>query len=152
MGIVDPYRANTTRQSSACYLASFVSRASFVGVDTVCESISALMKWAEAYIESMGAHSVRASDARQQSEQHSLFYTVCQAAFYIMCFRGDKAVEYYREALSNESVNAIGTSATGAFDETYRSQYPDIESINLDTKRWTALCGHALQPLRFCLE
>ena len=139
--IVDPYRAATTRQSSACYLASFVSRASFVGIDTVCESISALLRWAEAYIGSLGVHAVRAADARQQSDHHSLFYTVCQAAFYIMSFRGNEAIEYYREAVSNE-----------ANQDNDEPDYPDVESMNLETKRWTALCGHALQPLRFCLE
>lgn len=131
--LVDPYRATTVRQSCACYLASFVSRASFVGIDTVCECISALLRWAEAYIASLGAHAVYAADARKQSDRHSLFYTVCQAAFYIMSFRGNEAVQYYKEAVS-EDLDA------------------DVESINLENKRWTFLCGHALQPLRFCLE
>jgi len=149
--IVDPCRATTTRQSSACYLASFVSRASFVGVDTVCESISALLRWAEAYIESLPIHAVCAADARQQSDHHSLFYTVCQAAFYIMCFRGNDAFDYYKEAVSSEEEIEKKISDSN-FDETSESQYPDLESINLESKRWSSLCGHSLQPLRFCLE
>ena len=148
--LVDPYRANTVRQSCACYLASFVSRASFVGIDTVCETISALLRWAEAYIASLGAYAVHAADARKQGERHSLFYTVCQAAFYIMSFRGNEAVEYYKKAVaSNIESETIPSELNVEHDET---SYPDVESINLENKRWTFLCGHALQPLRFCLE
>lgn len=150
--LVDPYRATTVRQSCACYLASFVSRASFVGIDTVCETISALLRWAEAYIGSLGVHAVHASDARKQGDRHSLFYTVCQAAFYVMSFRGNEAVEYYKKAVSNESVNPGGTSNGKSNAEPDETSYPDVESINLENQRWTFLCGHALQPLRFCLE
>mmetsp|Transcript_18334 Transcript_18334/g.42249 ORF Transcript_18334/g.42249 Transcript_18334/m.42249 type:complete len:777 (+) Transcript_18334:92-2422(+) len=142
--LVDPYRATTVRQSCACYLASFVSRASFVRADTVCESISALIRWAEAYIDSLGAHAVRATDARRQSDRHSLFYTVCQAAFYIMSFRGKEAIEFYRATLSKNSTIGVQNSEDDYF--------PDADCINLENKRWVFLCSHDLQPLRFCLE
>mmetsp|Transcript_52541 Transcript_52541/g.127265 ORF Transcript_52541/g.127265 Transcript_52541/m.127265 type:complete len:1034 (-) Transcript_52541:119-3220(-) len=138
--VVDPYRATTTRQSSACYLASFVSRASFVKIDTVCESISALLSWAEAYIETLGPNAVRAADSRKQAELHAMFYTACQAAFYIMSFRGKEAVEYYREMISNDEQTNQDLDGT------------TVDGINISTKRWTNLCGHPLQPLRFCLE
>jgi RNA polymerase I-specific transcription initiation factor RRN3 len=146
--VVDPYRATTTRQSGACYLASFISRAAFVSSETICESVSALLSWAEAYIESLGDDAIRASDARAQSEHHSLFYTVCQAAFYIMCFRGQEAIQFYRKAVARQSLEEMSTDD----DEHSCSQYPDMNVINLSSKRWTFLCGHQLQPLRFCLE
>jgi RNA polymerase I-specific transcription initiation factor RRN3 len=145
--IVDPYRATTTRQSAACYLASFISRASFVGPETVCESVSALLRWAEAYIESLGSYAVRATDARTQSDFHSLFYTVCQAAFYIMSFQGQAAVQFYRKTLEKQN-NTADVDTMSTEDELTL----DAESINLSTERWTFLCGHELQPLRFCLE
>jgi RNA polymerase I-specific transcription initiation factor RRN3 len=139
--LIDPYRAVTTRQSCACYLASFISRASFVCPETVCESVSALLRWAEAYVGSLDASSVRAADAREQSERHAVFYTVCQAAFYIMCFRGREAMQFYQKVVANQN------TLDGQFDE-----YPDAEFMNLSSNRWTFLCGHELQPLRFCLE
>lgn len=147
--LVDPYRATTIRQSCACYLASFVSRASFVGIDTICESISSLLRWAEAYIASLGVHAVRAADARKQSDRHALFYTVCQAVFYIMSFRGNEAIEYYRKASARNANRTANNDFDVDDDETH---YPDVEFINLENKRWAWLCGHALQPLRFCLE
>jgi RNA polymerase I-specific transcription initiation factor RRN3 len=147
--IVDPYRATTTRQSAACYLASFISRASFVSAETICESVSALMRWAEAYIQSLRNDSIRASDARIQSEYHALFYTVCQAAFYIMCFRGQEAIQFYRNAKQSHHSKQMNISDENSHAS--QSIY-DVESIELSTERWTFLCGHQLQPLRFCLE
>jgi RNA polymerase I-specific transcription initiation factor RRN3 len=140
--VVDPYRSMLTRQSAACYLASFVSRASYVEAETVCESISTLLRWAEAYMDSLAVNSIWAADAREQSELHSLFYTVCQAAFYIMCFRGTDALRFSREALKQ-------------FDEgesTGRADLPSPNDIDLGVTRWTRVCSHELQPLRFCLE
>mmetsp|Transcript_40534 Transcript_40534/g.116519 ORF Transcript_40534/g.116519 Transcript_40534/m.116519 type:complete len:781 (-) Transcript_40534:774-3116(-) len=142
--VMDPYRATLTRQSAACYLASFVSRASYVEAETVCESISALLRWAETYIDALAECAVRAADAREQSELHSLFYTVCQAAFYIMCFRGSDAVEFYKESL--KQCNEF------EFDGQDEVVLPHPDEINLGSARWTFVCNHELQPLRFCLE
>lgn len=139
--IVDPYRATTTRQSCACYLASFISRASFVCAETICESVSALLRWAEAYIGSLDVYSIHAADAREQSERHAVFYTVCQAAFYIMSFRGREAVQFYQIFMSNQKT-LVGQEEAS----------PDAEFMNLNMDRWTFLCRHELQPLRFCLE
>jgi RNA polymerase I-specific transcription initiation factor RRN3 len=143
--VVDPYRAMLTRQSAACYLASFVSRASYVEAETICESISTLLRWAEAYMDSLTFNSIFAADAREQSELHGLFYTVCQAAFYIMCFRGTDAMSFYREALTlfNKRESMGG-------DDMHL--LPDPNDIDLGASRWTRTCNHDLQPLRFCLE
>jgi RNA polymerase I-specific transcription initiation factor RRN3 len=144
--IMDPYRASLTRQSAACYLASFISRASYVESETVCESISALLRWAEAYMDSLNTNSIRAADSRSQSELHSLFYTVCQAAFYIMCFRGADAIEFYREAVTHYNLKeSDGGTAENLL-------LPDPNDINLGPERWSKICNHELQPLRFCLE
>ena len=143
--VIDPYRAMLTRQSAACYLASFVSRASYVEAETICESISALLRWAEAYIDSLAVNSIWAADAREQSELHALFYTVCQAAFYIMCFRGKDAIHFFREARKQRDKG----ESTGGEHEVL---LPDPKDIDLGVTRWTRVCGHVLQPLRFCLE
>jgi RNA polymerase I-specific transcription initiation factor RRN3 len=142
--VVDPYRATMTRQSGACYLASFISRATYVSPETVCESIAALLRWAEAYIYSLKINGVRAADAREQSELHSLFYTICQSAFYIMCFRGVEAVQFYRSAVDYHSSSA----PTGEAEW----DLPHPDHVDIGCKRWTVICGHELQPLRFCLE
>jgi RNA polymerase I-specific transcription initiation factor RRN3 len=145
--ILDPYRATVTRQSGVCYLASFVSRATYICPETMCETVSALLRWAEAYIASWSPQSARGSNSRHQCESHSLFYTICQAAFYIMCFQGDQAVRYYQVAWENQM---SGNSSVD--DEDAQFALSQTENIDIGRDRWTRLCGHELQPLRFCLE
>ena len=136
--VLDPYKATVTRQSAACYLASFISRSNYVCPETVRESIDALLRWAEAYIESLtcstaaGGPAMHAPDVREQCNMHSLFYTVCQAAFYIMCFRGVEVVRFVRPPVTNED--------------------PSQPVIDLGTVRWSKLCAHPLVPLKYCLE
>lgn len=143
--IFDPYRATLVRQKAACYLASFVSRANFVEADTICESLCALLRWADAYIASLAENSISAADARNQCDLHALFYTVCQAAFYIMCFRGTEAVRFYQyiaQAKSSEQVDPLPE----------HFQDLELDHIDISPSRWNHVCSHGLQPLRYCLE
>lgn len=142
--VLDPLRATVTRQSAACYLASFVSRANYACPETTCEVVSALLRWAETYMAVLeqGTNTPGRNDVRSLCELHSLFYTVCQAAFYIMCFRGTDAVQYFREAVKYWENT----------DKTRDSLYPDLDHIDIAPERWEKVCGHKLQPLRFCLE
>lgn len=152
----DPSSAgDVPRQAAACYLASFVSRATYVCPETVCECVAALLRWAEVYVSAQAktgglgggagvggmrrAASTSSLGATQNTcEAHALFYTACQAAFYIMCFRGAEALKYYREACRNK--------------DDPESSYAEPESVDIGPERWKFLCGHALQPLRYCLE
>jgi len=139
--VLDPYRATVTRQTGACYLASFVSRAHFVCAETVRESVDALLRWAEAYVASLScAVPLHAADAREQSRRHSLFYTVCQSAFYIMCFRGSDAVYLGHR------------DTTTANDDTTAAPSDAAVGVDLGADRWTKICAHPLLPLRYCLE
>jgi len=186
--ILDPYRATITRQTSACYLASFISRASFICPETACEAVSALLRFAEAYMESFPDEaSVRRgqcdgatqrssftptkisqntsgggldfSIGKQKVEMHSLFYTVCQSAFYIMCFRGKECVKYYHDAVDyyhNLAVQRANGSAVSDLNyDDFQNEillYPDPRYIDIGKERWIRLCSHHLQPLRYCLE
>ena len=132
--VLDPYRATSTRQTAALYLASFVSRGAFVKPETVCEMVRSLLQWTETYMKALNPTQIYAADARRQSSHHSLFYTVCQSVFYIMCFRGKEAIQYYHDQIS-----------------AHRSQ-EELDLIDLSSTQWTRLCGHALRPLNFCLD
>mmetsp|Transcript_30016 Transcript_30016/g.63181 ORF Transcript_30016/g.63181 Transcript_30016/m.63181 type:complete len:417 (-) Transcript_30016:27-1277(-) len=149
------FAGDAPRQTVLCYLASFVSRATYVCPETVCECLAALLRWAELYVEahatSNAATATGAANAatvrrlsstgtavRSSCDIHALFYTACQAAFYIMCFRGVEAAKHYRMALRHR--------------DDPDSPYADIESIDIGPKRWRFLCGHALQPVKHCLE
>jgi len=149
------YAGDVPRQTVVCYLASFVSRATYVCPETVCECLAALLRWAEVYIEAQPASVLNASTptnsnvrrisssmslggTTKQSEIHALFYTACQAAFYIMCFRGAEALSYYRKALQHK--------------DDPETPYADPDSVDISAGRWKFLCGHTLQPLKYCLE
>ncbi|EJK64970.1 hypothetical protein THAOC_14237 [Thalassiosira oceanica] len=151
----DPdYSGDVPRQTVVCYLASFVSRSTYVCPETVCECIAALLRWTEIYISAhRGTATATASGGKLRRhssapaalgstkhlcEVHTLFYTACQAAYYIMCFRGYEAVKYYRLACAHKDDN--------------ESPYADPESVDIGPKRWRQLCGHELQPLKYCLE
>ena len=153
--VLDPYRATVTRQSAACYLASFISRTSCVCAETACEAVGALLRFAEAYMDTFPTEvSVRNARrylaAENYGEQessvstHSLFFTICQAAFYIMCFRGKECVQYYNKALqyhSDQNTNDV---------DYY--EFIDPKLIDITSTRWDKVCSHHLNPLRFCLE
>lgn len=121
------------RQTAACYLASFLSRAKYVNNETCCEALCSLLGWTDAYMRNV--QSSVAADAREQCAEHSLFYTVSQAAFYIMCFRGAGVIDFF---LANS-------------DPSEDSEC-ESEDINISRERWEKLCSHQLQPLRYCLE
>lgn len=80
------------RQSAACYAASFASRATFVEKDLVETIVDALLTFVENYNYTTTATTRRSSTTVVSSgdvqQQHALFYTVSQAALYIVCFRG----------------------------------------------------------------
>ena len=149
------YAGDVPRQTVVCYLASFVSRASYVCPETVCECLAALLRWAEAYIEAQSvcantrstpvrghvrriSSSMSLGSKRDNCETHALFYTACQAAFYIMCFRGAEALTYYRKAFLHK--------------DDPDSQYAHPENVDISAHRWKSLCDHELQPLKHCLE
>ena len=147
------YAGDVPRQTVVCYLASFVSRAKYVCPETVCECIAALLRWAEIYVVAQqesqkkkgrptlrrSASSTLSLSAQQQPcEVHGLFYTSCQAAFYLMCFRGVEAIQYYRNAFEHR--------------DDPDSPYADPESVDIGPQRWRFLCSHELQPLKYCLE
>lgn len=156
--VLDPFRPSINRQSAACYLASFVSRSTSVCAGTACEAVSAILRFAEAYMDTyhtaaLARNAKRAAptefgSGNQTSKVvvHSLFYTVCQAAFYIMCFRGKECIEYYEQAVAYYA----------KLDETHEDEqillYTDPLLIEIGSKRWTRLVGHHLHPLKYCLE
>jgi len=151
------HAGDVPRQTVVCYLASFVSRATYVCPETVSECVAALLRWAEHFIKAQPAgaavggkrnggatpakgarRSLSSSRTQHPCEIHPLFYTACQAAFYIMCFRGAEALTYYRKACQHK--------------DDPESPYADPASVDIGPERWKFLCGHALQPLKYCLE
>jgi RNA polymerase I-specific transcription initiation factor RRN3 len=152
--ILDGRQAVILRQISACYLASFVSRAIFIDDQTVCETLAAFLQWTELYISQLPTSSFRRSlsstntsdkvATHDDGRNHAVFYTVCQAAFYIMCFRGQDAWTHYQGVVNRQVMDED--------DE----EYEDLHTMDIGAHRWKSiLCSprsQHLKPLQFCLE
>jgi RNA polymerase I-specific transcription initiation factor RRN3 len=75
-----------TRAAAASYIASFVSRAEFVGKDATRQSVACLCNFLANRLDILDA--VIQPGAQPPSlAQHTVFYAVTQAVFLIFCFR-----------------------------------------------------------------
>lgn len=75
------------RSAAAGYVASFVSRASYVDGATTRVVLYNLCAFLDAHIDESSRTDTEAGSAAPGTGTHSVFYSVVQAAFYIFCFR-----------------------------------------------------------------
>lgn len=68
-----------TRMSAVAYLASYLSRAKFLSAALVTNILQSLVNWCYAYCKS--------HNFDMNPRAHQVFYSGCQAAMYILCFR-----------------------------------------------------------------
>ena len=118
-----------------------------------------MLRFAKAYMEtfpteasSRNARRFLGTDSNgdQQADRvaiHSLYYTICQAAFYIMCFRGKECIQYYQNAVQYHSNLDHDNNADHEYLE-----YSDPQLIDITSVKWNEICSHHLNPLKFCLE
>ncbi|KAI0340915.1 RNA polymerase I-specific transcription initiation factor RRN3 [Trametopsis cervina] len=75
-----------TRSAAASYIASFVSRAQFVGRDSTRQAVACMCNFLKNRLDLLDT--VAQSGAQTPSmAQHTVFYAVTQAVFLIFCFR-----------------------------------------------------------------
>ncbi|XP_022092511.1 RNA polymerase I-specific transcription initiation factor RRN3-like isoform X1 [Acanthaster planci] len=79
----NPNTPAVLRQSSASYIASFVSRADYLPLSTVTACLDLLSGWLHSYIDNQEVN----SRLQQDVCVHGPFYSLCQAVFYIFIFR-----------------------------------------------------------------
>lgn len=99
--VQNPATSSVIRQASAFYIGSFLARAKFVPLSTVCASLSLLCQWAHAYVSSLNDGGF-GCQLQHDVRRHGTFYAVCQTVFYVFAFHhrniaeGDKGLEYLR--------------------------------------------------------
>lgn len=71
--------AHGLRQASVGYLASFLARAKFISMNLIKSLLKAMSNWAHNYLHK--------SDGSATLKAHLVFYSVCQAIFYVIAFR-----------------------------------------------------------------
>src|SRR5690349_23484407 len=77
----DRNQSSTIRQTAIGYISSFVSRAKFMQQDILKIYLKKLTVWAHNYIKTCDFQS------NSSPKAHVVFYSVCQAIFYIIAFR-----------------------------------------------------------------
>lgn len=99
--VQNPATSSVLRQASAFYIGSFLARAKFVPLSTVCASLSLLCQWAHAYMSSLNDGGF-GGQLQHDVRRHGTFYAVCQTVFYVFAFHhrniveGEKGLEYLR--------------------------------------------------------
>lgn len=83
----DKEESAVIRSAAAGYVASFVSRASYVDGPTTRVVLYNLCAFLDAHIDESSRSDTEAGSAAPGTSTHSVFYSVVQAAFYIFCFR-----------------------------------------------------------------
>uniref|UniRef100_A0A673W2W9 RRN3 homolog, RNA polymerase I transcription factor n=1 Tax=Salmo trutta TaxID=8032 RepID=A0A673W2W9_SALTR len=84
-----PSHPAVLRQSAAGYMGSFLARANFLPVATVCACLDLLVPWLHLYIDSQDSGSRAYCDIML----HGPFYNACQAVFYTLIFRHRSILE-----------------------------------------------------------
>uniref|UniRef100_T1JK15 RNA polymerase I-specific transcription initiation factor RRN3 n=1 Tax=Strigamia maritima TaxID=126957 RepID=T1JK15_STRMM len=80
--VENPNSPLVVRQMAVNYIASLLTRASFISIDLVVACIDILAKWIDRYIDSQ---EIRESGV--DPSLHAGFYSVCQALFFVFIFR-----------------------------------------------------------------
>ncbi len=104
------------RQSGVAYLASYLARAAYVENHVLSSALTSVLGWIMQHISKYNVTDDLSGDKNEDNmststssysptplngsrtgmQQHLLFYSFCQAAFYIMCFHMDKLCDHAR--------------------------------------------------------
>lgn len=119
--LLEPSQPVVTRAAAASYLASYVSRAAFVGreetqsvVRVLCDFLAAHLRRYDELAQGSGTLM-----QQQQSTEHAVFYAVAQAMFLIFCFRWRDLKEDCDEPDEYGDVMAAATLA-------HKAWYPPV--------------------------
>lgn len=80
-----------TRHSCAAYIGSYVARAKYLDHSTVRQALFYLLKWIHSQIDDFEAAEEEGTQLNLTSDH--IFYSICQSAFYIVCFRAGEFKE-----------------------------------------------------------
>lgn len=80
--VVNISMAPVIRQVSASYIASLLSRAKFIPVSVLMEFLRNMCSWIHSYISNQDT-----AETNYRCHVHGVFYSTCQALFYLIAFR-----------------------------------------------------------------
>ncbi|XP_060528989.1 RNA polymerase I-specific transcription initiation factor RRN3 isoform X2 [Cylas formicarius] len=99
--VCNPNVAGVLRQTAITYIASMIARANFVTLTMIKSSLREISDWIHTYVTNQdGLESINC-DVRV----HSVFYSVCQALFYVIAFRHKDLITTKKNIMFLESLN-----------------------------------------------
>ncbi|XP_050531899.1 RNA polymerase I-specific transcription initiation factor RRN3-like [Daktulosphaira vitifoliae] len=94
---------STIRQAAAGYLASFMSRAPFISINVLKNTVGDMSVWCNNYINRVDK-SVKVVN-EELLRWHAVFYSLCQSLFYIISFRHEDLMDSKRNLKFMENLN-----------------------------------------------
>ncbi|KAL5018199.1 hypothetical protein ScPMuIL_003921 [Solemya velum] len=97
--VQDPSTPPVFRMAAISYLASLLSRATFVPISTLTSCLDLICKWIHRYLDQT------TQEIHADIVHHGTLYTVCQAVFYTFLFRNEEIMATKRGHKFAESLN-----------------------------------------------
>ncbi|GLV34158.1 Tif-IA [Carabus blaptoides fortunei] len=99
--VCNPNVPSVHRQTAVTYIASLLARAAFIPLTMLKSTIHQMTAWIHSYIHTQDGLECINSDVRV----HAVFYSVCQALFYVVAFRHKDLVNTRKNITFLESLN-----------------------------------------------
>ncbi|XP_057322164.1 RNA polymerase I-specific transcription initiation factor RRN3 [Microplitis mediator] len=99
--VSNPNVAPIIRQSAVSYIASLLARGNFIPITLITGLLQDMTNWIHSYIAAQDSLESANSDVRA----HTVFYSVCQAVFYIVGFRSRELVSTRKNLLFLQGLN-----------------------------------------------
>ncbi|XP_001602153.1 RNA polymerase I-specific transcription initiation factor RRN3 [Nasonia vitripennis] len=99
--VSNPNVAPIIRQSAVSYIASLLARATYITVGLLQSVLLEMSTWIHSYISSQDSLECANSDVRV----HTVFYSVCQAMFYLLAFRHKDIIDGKKHLLFLQGLN-----------------------------------------------
>ncbi|XP_069704959.1 RNA polymerase I-specific transcription initiation factor RRN3 isoform X2 [Periplaneta americana] len=99
--VTSPNVAPVIRQSAVMYLGSLLARAAYVNVSMLKTSLAEMSVWIHSYI----CNQDGLESAKLDVRIHAVFYTICQALFYVIAFRHSDLIDSKKNLMFLQSLN-----------------------------------------------
>ncbi|XP_050300204.1 RNA polymerase I-specific transcription initiation factor RRN3 [Anthonomus grandis grandis] len=129
--VCNPNLAIVLRQAAVTYIASLVARGMFVSLPVVKETMRQMAEWIHSYIGSQDSLDSVNSDVRV----HTVFYSVCQALFYLVSFRHKDLVDRKKNIIFLESLQ-LGKIVTNRLNPLRVCQPAVVQNFAAVTRKY----------------
>ena len=111
---IDAESSQFIKETAVGYIASYIARAKFVSSSLIHSTMNTMCSWATLYVQE---HQHEDDRVEGRFDNHSLFYHLCEAIFYMFCFHFDRILDRMtkEECLNTFQLEEIIGSALNPF-------------------------------------